>query len=98
MPEESPDKLLSRLGGMLEYFRASPGDVDSRFGAAEDVQELQPEPTELPTTPDPQTGALDKLGGQETTQRSSDTLEAARSALENYRNTRGNPGYNKDVV
>lgn len=98
MIEEDPDKLLSRLGGMLEYFRSSPGDVDSRFGAAEQVQEIQPAPAEIPAAPEPQMGALETLGGQQMTQRSSDTLEAARSALENYRNTRGNPSYTKDIV
>tara|TARA_R110000824_G_scaffold207771_4_gene393289 strand:- start:2411 stop:2707 length:297 start_codon:yes stop_codon:yes gene_type:complete len=98
MTEEDPDKLLSRLGGMLEYFRASPGDTGSRFGTAEEVQEIQPEPAEIPAEPEPQMGALETLGGQEMTERSSDTLEAARSALDNYRNTRGNPGYGEDLV
>lgn len=101
MPEEQPDKLLSRLSGMLEYFGASPGAVDSRFGTAEQVQELQPDPTALPEPePEPEApkGALATLGGQQMTQRSSDTLEAARSALENYRSSRGNPSYSKDIV
>ena len=98
MDEAQSDKILSRLGGMLEYFGASPGAVDSRFGAAEQVQEVQPEPTPLPEEPEPQRGALETLGAQHMSQRSTDTLEAARSALENYRNSRGAPAYDKDIV
>lgn len=77
------DALLARLSSVLDKF----GRVSTPI--EEQMQEIQPEPPAPPEEPAPQMGALETLGGQEMTQRSTDTLEAARSALENYRNKRG---------
>tara|TARA_R100000808_G_scaffold672_3_gene3344 strand:- start:12627 stop:12875 length:249 start_codon:yes stop_codon:yes gene_type:complete len=78
------DALLSRLGSVLDRFGRVPSPVEAQ------MQEAQPEPPVPPETPEavPQ-GALDKMGGSEMPQRSIDTLDAARAALENYRNRRG---------
>lgn len=102
------DKVLERISGVLEYFGRSPGEVSPRYGAAEETRELQapspqmPEPAPVEeasvVSPEQETGVLDRLGGSQRTERSQQTLDAARSALDNYRDLRRNPNYDEDIV
>ena len=108
--EEVPtmDKVLSRVAQVLEYFGSSPGEVSPRYGTAEETREMQAPPPETPepapveeasvAAPQQETGVLERMAGSQQTERSQQTLDAARSALENYRNSSGNPNYEEDIV
>lgn len=108
--EETPsfDKVLSRISSLLEYFGQGSKDTGSRFGTAEANRAVQAPPPEMPepapveeaaiTAPEQETGVLNRLAGSERTPRSEQTLDAARAAVDNYRNSRRQTPYDEDLV